>query len=60
MDLQEVIKELTLDILLKSIFSYDNASGETWGKQFTDATTACDEWVAKRIDHPLHILFDSL
>ena len=41
------------------IHQYD-VIGATWGKKFTDATTACDEWVAKRIDHPLHILFDTL
>jgi hypothetical protein len=28
------------------------------GHKFTSATSRCDDWVAKRIDNPLHVLFD--
>jgi len=58
-DVQESMTELTLAILLKNIFSVD-AEDTDWGHAFTTATKNCDDWVARRIDKPLFLLFDYL
>jgi cytochrome P450 len=55
-DVQEDLEVLTLKILLQSVFSTKTKDKGKWGHAFCEATKRCENWVAQRIDKPLHLV----
>ena len=55
-DVQEDLEVLTLKILLQSVFSTKTKDKGKWGHAFCEATKRCEDWVAQRIDKPLHLV----